>query len=58
MKKREPKVMKKYIPAGSVYVFEVLDNNIDLKRSIAKKIKKDLKGFNLYEILEMESIDE
>ena len=47
METNKPKVMKKYIPAGSVYVFEKKDGEIEIKSEDIESYK----GFGSFELL-------
>jgi len=61
MESKMPKVMNKFIPAGSVYVYKIEDESIDFQKLIEDEIKFDesYKGFGLFEILSVkENIDE
>ena len=56
-----PKEMKRYIPAGSIYIYKIEDETIDFKNVIEKEIEFDesYKGFGSFEILSVEEkIDE
>ena len=61
MESGKPKAMNKFIPAGSVYVYKIEDENINFQELIEDEIKFDesYKGFGLFEILSVEEkIDE
>ena len=61
METNKSKKMQRFIPAGSVYVYEIEDESIDFKEAIEKEIAFDesYKGFGLFEILSIEEkIDE
>lgn len=61
MESGKAKAMNKFIPAGSVYVYKIEDENIDFQELIEDEIKFDesYKGFGLFEILSVEEkIDE
>jgi len=56
MEKSEPKEMKRFVPAGSVYIYKIEDKNIDFQSLIENEIKFDesYKGFGSFEILSIE----
>ena len=61
MEKNKSKSMRKFIPAGSVFVYKIEDSSIDIIERIEKKIDfyEKCKGFGLFEILSIkEKIDE
>jgi CRISPR-associated protein Cmr3 len=62
MEENKIKEMKKFIPAGSIFVYKIEDNFIeDIREHIEKEIEFDesYKGFGLFEILSIkEKIDE
>jgi CRISPR-associated protein Cmr3 len=53
MEKNKPKAMRRFIPAGSVFVYKIEDESINIRETIENEIKFDesYKGFGLFEIL-------
>ena len=61
MEKTKPKAMRRFIPAGSVFVYKIEDESINIRETIENEIKFDesYKGFGLFEILSVkEKINE